>query len=98
LGGVGRRLGWLSSEPGCTAHPGAGGRCARRGFGDIGTSPIYALQTLFNPSDPHPVAVHAQNVYGVVSLVFWTVMIIVTVTYVWRWRVWTTMAMVGSWR
>ena len=24
-------------------------------FGDIGTSPIYTIQTLFNPSDPHPV-------------------------------------------
>jgi KUP system potassium uptake protein len=51
-------------------------------FGDIGTSPIYTLQTVFNPSDPHPVPVGTQNVYGVVSLVFWSVMIIVTVTYV----------------
>jgi KUP system potassium uptake protein len=51
-------------------------------FGDIGTSPIYTLQTVFNPSDPHPVPVSAGNVVGVVSLVFWSVMIIVTVTYV----------------
>ncbi|MGW4489711.1 potassium transporter Kup [Amycolatopsis sp. NPDC004368] len=51
-------------------------------FGDIGTSPIYTLQTVFSPSDPHPVPVSAQNVYGVVSLIFWSVMIIVTVTYV----------------
>ncbi|WP_406045075.1 potassium transporter Kup [Micromonospora sp. NBC_00898] len=51
-------------------------------FGDIGTSPIYTLQTVFNPSDPHPVPVTTQNVFGVVSLVFWSVMIIVTVTYV----------------
>ncbi|MFI0813258.1 potassium transporter Kup [Streptomyces echinatus] len=51
-------------------------------FGDIGTSPIYTLQTVFDPSDPHPVPVGTQNVYGVVSLVFWSVMIIVTVTYV----------------
>ncbi|WP_327690588.1 MULTISPECIES: potassium transporter Kup [unclassified Streptomyces] len=51
-------------------------------FGDIGTSPIYTLQTVFNPSDPHPVPVSTQNVYGVVSLVFWSVMIIVTITYV----------------
>ncbi|MGI5242569.1 potassium transporter Kup [Dactylosporangium sp. CA-139066] len=51
-------------------------------FGDIGTSPIYTLQTVFNPEDPHPVPVNANNVYGVVSLVFWSVMIIVTVTYV----------------
>ncbi|WEO93186.1 potassium transporter Kup [Streptomyces sp. FXJ1.172] len=51
-------------------------------FGDIGTSPIYTLQTVFNPSDPHPVPVTTQNVYGVVSLVFWSVVIIVLVTYV----------------
>ncbi len=51
-------------------------------FGDIGTSPIYTLQTVFNPSDPHPVPVGTDNVFGVVSLVFWSVMIIVTVTYV----------------
>ncbi|CAM5711249.1 Low affinity potassium transport system protein kup [Kitasatospora aureofaciens] len=51
-------------------------------FGDIGTSPIYTLQTVFNPSDPHPVPVTPGNVYGVVSLVFWSVVIIVLVTYV----------------
>ena len=51
-------------------------------FGDIGTSPIYTLQTLFNPADPHPVPITPANVYGVVSLVFWSVMIIVTLTYV----------------
>jgi len=51
-------------------------------FGDIGTSPIYTLQTVFNPGDPHPVPVSVENVYGVVSLIFWSVMIIVTVTYV----------------
>ena len=51
-------------------------------FGDIGTSPIYTLQTVFNPSDPHPVPLNSGNVFGVVSLVFWSVVIIVTVTYV----------------
>jgi KUP system potassium uptake protein len=51
-------------------------------FGDIGTSPIYTLQTVFNPADPHPVPVSDHNVYGVVSLIFWSVMIIVTVTYI----------------
>ncbi|WP_211275504.1 potassium transporter Kup [Actinoplanes rectilineatus] len=51
-------------------------------FGDIGTSPIYTLQTVFNPEDPHPVPVSTANVYGVVSLIFWSVMIVVTVTYV----------------
>ena len=51
-------------------------------FGDIGTSPIYTLQTVFNPGDPHPVPVARHNVYGVVSLIFWSVMIIVTLTYI----------------
>ena len=51
-------------------------------FGDIGTSPIYTLQTVFNPSDPHPVPVTDGNVFGIVSMIFWAVMIIVTVTYV----------------
>ena len=51
-------------------------------FGDIGTSPIYTVQTIFNPSDPHPVPITTDNVYGVVSLIFWSVMIIVTLTYV----------------
>src|SRR4029453_13612904 len=51
-------------------------------FGDIGTSPIYTLATVFNPADPHPVPVSAANVYGVVSTIFWSVMIIVTLTYV----------------
>jgi KUP system potassium uptake protein len=51
-------------------------------FGDIGTSPIYTMQTVFDPGDPHPVPISQNNVYGVVSTVFWSVMIIVTVTYV----------------
>ena len=51
-------------------------------LGDIGTSPIYTLQTVFNPSDPHPVPISTDSVFGVVSLVFWSVTIIVTVTYV----------------
>ncbi|SEH52792.1 KUP system potassium uptake protein [Mycolicibacterium rutilum] len=51
-------------------------------FGDIGTSPIYTIQTVFNPGDPHPVPVSDAHVYGVVSLIFWSVMLIVTLTYV----------------
>ncbi len=51
-------------------------------FGDIGTSPIYTIQTVFNPDDPHPVPLTDANVYGVVSLIFWSIVIIVTVTYV----------------
>jgi KUP system potassium uptake protein len=51
-------------------------------FGDIGTSPIYTIQTVFNPDDPHPVTPATGNIYGVVSLIFWSVTLIVTVTYV----------------
>jgi KUP system potassium uptake protein len=51
-------------------------------FGDIGTSPIYTIQTVFNPSDPHVVPLSRDHVFGIVSLIFWSVMIIVTVTYV----------------
>jgi KUP system potassium uptake protein len=51
-------------------------------FGDLGTSPLYTIQTAFNPHDPHPVAVSRTSVFGIVSLIFWSVTIIVTVTYV----------------
>ena len=51
-------------------------------FGDIGTSPIYTIQTVFNPGDPHPVDAVTDHVYGIVSLIFWSVTIIVTIKYV----------------
>jgi KUP system potassium uptake protein len=51
-------------------------------FGDIGTSPIYTVQTIFSPSDPHPVSVNRDAVFGLMSVIFWSVMIVVTVTYV----------------
>ena len=51
-------------------------------FGDIGTSPLYTVQTVFDPSDPHPVKVSHDTIFGIVSLIFWSVTIIVTVTYV----------------
>jgi KUP system potassium uptake protein len=51
-------------------------------FGDIGTSPLYTVQTVFDPTDPHPVKVSHDTVFGIVSLIFWSVTIIVTVTYV----------------
>ena len=51
-------------------------------FGDIGTSPIYTIQTAFDPGDPHPVQASIGSVYGLVSLIFWAVTLIVTVKYV----------------
>ncbi len=49
-------------------------------FGDIGTSPLYALQTVF-AADHHAVRATQSGVYGVISLVFWTITIIVSVKY-----------------
>src|SRR4051794_33666964 len=47
-------------------------------FGDIGTSPLYAVQTVFSRDAERPVALTPDDVYGVVSLIFWAVTIIVT--------------------
>src|SRR5262249_13863974 len=33
-------------------------------FGDIGTSPLYTVQTAFNPHDPHPLAATRENIFG----------------------------------
>ncbi|WP_194744876.1 potassium transporter Kup [Thermaurantiacus tibetensis] len=49
-------------------------------YGDIGTSPLYALRETF--IGHHPLPVDAFHVYGVISLVFWTLMLIVTIKYV----------------
>jgi KUP system potassium uptake protein len=50
-------------------------------FGDIGTSPLYAMQTVFS-IDGGAVRPTAGDVYGVVSLVFWSVTLIVSIKYV----------------
>jgi KUP system potassium uptake protein len=50
-------------------------------FGDIGTSPLYALQTVFTANN-HAVHATAGEVYGVISLVFWSITMIVSVKYV----------------
>jgi KUP system potassium uptake protein len=50
-------------------------------FGDIGTSPLYALQTVFS-ADNHAVKATQGDVYGVISLVFWAITIIVSIKYV----------------
>ncbi|GAB3065823.1 potassium transporter Kup [Intrasporangium mesophilum] len=50
-------------------------------FGDIGTSPLYALQTVFSIDD-NMVATTPGDVYGVISLVFWSITLVVSVKYV----------------
>ncbi len=49
-------------------------------YGDIGTSPLYALKESF--IGPHPLAVNSLHIFGVLSLIFWSLMLIVTVKYV----------------
>jgi KUP system potassium uptake protein len=50
-------------------------------YGDIGTSPLYAIQTVFS-IDAGAVRPTAGDVYGVISLVFWSITLIVSVKYV----------------
>ncbi|MFZ1742490.1 MAG: KUP/HAK/KT family potassium transporter, partial [Pontixanthobacter sp.] len=49
-------------------------------FGDIGTSPLYAFRETFGGH--HPLALDAAHIYGVISLMFWSMMLVVTVKYV----------------
>ncbi len=48
-------------------------------FGDIGTSPIYAFRETF--AGHHKIDVDPTHIYGVLSLVFWSMMIVVTIKY-----------------
>jgi KUP system potassium uptake protein len=50
-------------------------------YGDIGTSPLYALKEVFGGSH-HPVPINEVNVLGILSLVFWALMLVVTIKYV----------------
>lgn len=49
-------------------------------YGDIGTSPLYALRECF--FGPHSVAPTPENVIGILSLVFWALILVVSVKYV----------------
>jgi KUP system potassium uptake protein len=49
-------------------------------YGDIGTSPLYALKETF--VGHHSVPVIEANIFGVLSLMFWTIMLLVSLKYV----------------
>jgi KUP system potassium uptake protein len=49
-------------------------------YGDIGTSPLYSLKTVFDPA--HGLALTSANLIGVVSLIFWGLSVIVSFKYV----------------
>ena len=50
-------------------------------YGDIGTSPLYALKECFNQKNQYQLAVNAANVYGILSLVMWSLILVVSVKY-----------------
>ena len=49
-------------------------------FGDIGTSPLYALKECFSPA--HGIPYSPAAVMGIISMIFWSLILIVTVKYV----------------
>src|SRR6476620_7536079 len=49
-------------------------------FGDIGTSPLYAMKEIF--VGHHPLAVDRLHIFGAMILVFWSLMLVVTIKYV----------------
>lgn len=49
-------------------------------YGDIGTSPLYALRETFSPK--YGIAPSAANVLGILSLIFWALILVVTLKYV----------------
>ena len=49
-------------------------------YGDIGTSPLYAVKETFNPD--HGIPLNAANVVGGLSTIFWILMIVVSLKYV----------------
>src|SRR5574343_581129 len=49
-------------------------------YGDIGTSPLYAVKEVF--AGNHPIPVTEANIYGSLSLFFWALVIIVSIKYV----------------
>ncbi|MCI0412979.1 potassium transporter Kup [bacterium] len=48
-------------------------------YGDIGTSPLYALRECFH--GPHSIPVSQANVLGVLSLIFWSLIIVISIKY-----------------
>jgi KUP system potassium uptake protein len=49
-------------------------------YGDIGTSPLYTLRTAF--TGPHGLPLTQQNVMGVLSVIFWALVVVVTLKYI----------------
>jgi KUP system potassium uptake protein len=76
----------MSDEPGSSSHSRSSGVVLAFGalgvvFGDIGTSPLYALQAVF-AADDGAVKPTTGDVYGIISLVVWSITLIVSVKFV----------------
>lgn len=50
-------------------------------FGDIGTSPLYTMKEVFSAGH-HPLLLNPENVYGILSLITWALIMVVSVKYV----------------
>ena len=50
-------------------------------YGDIGTSPLYTIKELFG-SPHHPIAVNTASVLGLLSLILWSLIVVVAIKYV----------------
>ncbi len=48
-------------------------------YGDIGTSPLYALKEAFHPG--HHMIAQPENIFGLLSLIFWSLMIVISIKY-----------------
>lgn len=51
-------------------------------FGDIGTSPLYTMRTIFSPNTHHGLALSTQNVFGILSVIFWSLIMVVSIKYI----------------
>ena len=48
-------------------------------YGDIGTSPLYALREVF--SGPHSIELNSSHIFGVLSLITWSLILVISIKY-----------------
>jgi KUP system potassium uptake protein len=49
-------------------------------YGDLGTSPLYTMKEIFN--GVHAVQVTPENILGILSLIFWSIILVISIKYV----------------
>jgi KUP system potassium uptake protein len=49
-------------------------------YGDVGTSPLYTMKEIFN--GPHAVLATPENVLGILSLIFWSLILVISIKYI----------------